>query len=172
VSARRGKRPAPLETDERAHAYAIRVLTRRAMSRRRMLEKLRLRGCDGEMAERVVERLSEAGLIDDRALAESVVAGQLARKPAGGVYLKSKLAERGVERGAADEAVAAALAERDLAADALQLARKRARAMSGLEPQVQRRRLTQFLARRGFEPDICRDAVRRALEPGGSDDEE
>ena len=155
---------APIESEAKAHAYAIRVLGRRAVSRRRILDKLRLRGCPDEIAVRVVDRLAGSGLIDDRALAETVVAGHLARKPAGGMYLKSRLAAKGVDRSVADEAVAAALEERDLKADALDLALRRAPATEGLDVHVRKRRLTQYLARRGFQPSVCREAVETALQ--------
>jgi len=169
LSAQRSRSRAAIQNEDKAHAYAVRVLGRRAVSRRRMLDKLRLRGCPEELAQRVVARLAESGLIDDRALAETVVAGQLARKPAGGAYLKSKLAAKGVERSVADEAVAEALEERDLRADALDLALRRAPATEGLDMHVRRRRLTQYLARRGFQPSVCRDAVEAALRTAEAD---
>ena len=43
----------------------------------------------------------------------------------------------------------------------MRAARKKLRAMAGLEPVVRARRLTAFLARRGYEIDAIRSALRR-----------
>ena len=48
-------------------------------------------------------------------------------------------------------------------ATALALARKRLRLLSGLDPQVVRRRLYSFLARRGYGFDTIDTVVRRLL---------
>ena len=46
---------------------------------------------------------------------------------------------------------------------AVALAASRVSRMSGLEPEVAFRRLYGFLLRRGYGPDVARDACRRAL---------
>jgi regulatory protein len=48
-------------------------------------------------------------------------------------------------------------------ANALGLARKRMRSLSGLEPQVAQRRLFAFLSRRGYDYDTISDVMRRVL---------
>jgi SOS response regulatory protein OraA/RecX len=54
--------------------------------------------------------------------------------------------------------------ERDESAQALELARGRARALAGLERAVFFRRLQGFLARRGFASDVVFQVVRQVWE--------
>lgn len=151
-----------------ARDAAERALSRRALSRRELENRLARRGFGPAAAGAAADAMQRLGLLNEAALAEAVVRGMLARKPAGRRLLSSKLARRGVARPQADEAISRELAGRDLAADALALARQRAsRLPAGIEPETAARRLMGLLARRGFEAGVCMTAVRRALKERG-----
>ncbi|MDQ3656073.1 MAG: RecX family transcriptional regulator, partial [Chloroflexota bacterium] len=64
-------------------------------------------------------------------------------------------------KGIQPEIMAEALDEADLdeAADALVLARQRSRQLHDLDPAVRERRLTGFLARRGYGFDVIRTTL-------------
>jgi len=72
-----------------------------------------------------------------------------------------KLAQAGV----ASEVAMVALDEAPEAEEdrARRLAEAKAPRLSGLEPQVAMQRLYGFLARRGYGPEVARDAARKAL---------
>ena len=120
--------------------------------------------------ERASDELVRAGVLDDERLAESLVRRQVQAKPAGKVVLVAKLRQRGIAGGLAKEAVEEGLRGRDLLADAVELARRKVRGSKpGLERQVLERRVFAYLARRGFESEVCRSAVERAVGSGGAE---
>jgi regulatory protein len=77
--------------------------------------------------------------------------------------LQQELAKRGVARDVADSAIVEVLHddEIDEAANIERVARKKLRALRGLDEETQRRRLFAFLARRGYDVDDVRTVVER-----------
>ncbi len=147
-----------------ARRYAMRALAARPMSRRELTDRMMARGCDAGSADDVAARLEAAGLIDDAAFAESMVRSQLARKPAGRTLLVAKLRQKRVEPEAAKRAVDQALRGTDQTAGAADMALKRALRMNPkLGREVIRRRLMGLLARRGFDGEVCREALERTM---------
>lgn len=146
-----------------AHRDALRLLSFRARSSFELAMRLRRKGYDQEIADRVCERLRDAGLVDDEAFARETVGSMLARKPAGERLLQAKLRSKGLDNETAKKAIAEQLEGRDLLADAVALARGRLARMRDLDDQTRRRRLHGMLARRGFDMQVCRTAVDIAL---------
>jgi regulatory protein len=152
--------------------YALNALGRRPMSRRTLLFKLRQRGLDEVSAAAIADELAAKGILNEASFAEGVVHAELTRKPAGKHLLMARLRQRGVEDAAARKAVTRAVEDPsyDARAGALDLARRKRRTMSPrLEPEAVRRRLYAALARRGFDPDVCRWAIDRVERPGDDD---
>lgn len=119
-------------------------------------------------AEAAVARLVELGLVDDRryaeALARSKASGGTSRR-----RVEQELSRRGVARDTASSAVEEVWEEEevDQAGAAIQLARKRAASLRGLDPLARRRRLYGFLARRGYEAEEIRAALAVVLRDDG-----
>ena len=146
-----------------ANRDAMRLLSFRARSTSELAMRLRRKGYDREIADRVCNRLRDAGLVDDEAYAHEAVGAMLARKPAGERLLHAKLRSKGLADDIARKAIAEHLDDRDLLADAVSLARSRIARMRDLDDQTRRRRLHGVLARRGFDIETCRKAVDIAL---------
>ncbi len=109
--------------------------------------------------DRALERLHELGFLDDRAWSDRYVAGQRARTR-GRSLLRSELRARGVT----DEVAAEALEGRDELPLAIEAAQRKARSLSTVtDEERRRRRLYDFLRRRGFANDIARHAMETAL---------
>ncbi|MFI4897946.1 MAG: regulatory protein RecX, partial [Phycisphaerales bacterium JB059] len=117
-------------SSEKARRAALRMLERRAYSRRELVDRLERRGHDREAGEEAVRALADAGIVDDRALGESVVRAELARVPAGRALLEMKLVKRGIDREMASEIVREALAERASDEDAEEVARRHLRSLA------------------------------------------
>ena len=143
---------------------ALRLLTRKARSRRDLSERLEAKGYTTDAVERALADLARVGLVDDAALARDMVRGYIAAKPAGERFLLQKLRQYKVDDGVAKDAVREALAERDQGSDAERLIRSRART---IPPKATReaayRRLLGAAARRGFDPETARAAVDRVM---------
>ncbi|WP_166871190.1 regulatory protein RecX [Salinibacterium sp. ZJ450] len=138
------------------------ALTRRGVSSREMQRVLVRRGVEPEAADAEVERLERVGLLDDTALAETLVRTLRDRKGLGKSALKAELGRRLID----SVAIEAALDETDAddeAARALEVAMKRAPQLRSLEREVAVRRLTAFLMRKGYSGGVVRSAVDTAL---------
>lgn len=151
-----------------ARRDAIRAVGQRAVSRKRLIDRLRRKGHDAAVAGTVADELAAKGLVDDAAFAASLATS--ASRRAGKRLVESKLRSRGIDRETAAKASAAAAKERDALADALSLGRARFKRMSDkLTPDAKRRRLYSMLARRGYDSDVCRAVIDRLMKPGDLD---
>jgi len=156
----------PLDA-EGARQVVLRQLTMGPRSRRQLEDKLRKRDCPDDVVVAVLDRMTAVGLVDDQAYAEMLVRS----KQAGRGLAKRALAQELRQKGVGDELVSRALGSIDPESErarAEELAAKKMRSMSGLNPQVQSRRLSGMLARKGYPPGVVyavvRDAVNHAPE--------
>ena len=155
----------------RAWQHAARLLAVRPRSAAEIRRRLRRRGYADEVVEATLARLRAAGWLDDAVFARQWVENRLAFRPRSRALLRAELRQKGVDE-AAIEAALAPVDDEALAWDAAQRALRRYR---GLPWPVFARRLSAYLARRGFSPGLVRQVVRRAwahLHPGPSEPEE
>jgi regulatory protein len=135
--------------DEREVTYqkALHFLSYRPRSAAEVQKNLLKRGIPGDLAQETVERLQQAGLINDEAFAKAWAENRSAFRPRGRSLLRLELRRKGLS----DETVQSALAEQaDEETLAFEAARKYMRRLAGLEWPEFRRKLGGFLARRGF----------------------
>ena len=155
----RGRRRRPVEQTPVQRALGL--LTRREHSRRELTRKLASRGVDAADVRSAVDRLAEEGWQSDTRFAEALV-----RNRASGGYgplrIKAELSTHGLDR----EAVAAAMAtfDGDWTETACDLVRRR---FGPVDPTdfAQRRKIADFLIRRGFDGV----SVRAASQAGAED---
>jgi regulatory protein len=143
----------------------LRLLTARARTRAELATQLAKRGYPDDVAERVLDRLGDVGLVDDRDFAEQWVRSRRVNAGKGKRALASELRTKGVE----DEVIAEALADIDAGAErarAEQLVADKLRrerlADDGDDTKVARR-LVAMLARRGYGQTLAFDVVKVAL---------
>jgi len=141
---------------------SMRALTRRGLSRWELGDLLARREYDIDAIEAELDRLQGVDLIDDAALAETVVRTKHERKGLGRNALIRELSQRHIDPAVIDEAVSA-IDDEDEQAMATELAVKRARQFSSLDATTAERRLTGYLMRRGYSSTIVREATRIAL---------
>ncbi|WP_151526239.1 regulatory protein RecX [Serinicoccus kebangsaanensis] len=152
------------EPDPQAVARKI-VLRQLAMgprTRSQLADKLRDKGCDPQVASRVLDRMSEVGLVDDEAYAEMYVRSKQETKGLAAGALRQELRKKGV----ADEVVDSALEDIDPEHEKEQaraLTERRLRTMRGLDREVQTRRLAGFLARKGYSSGVSYQVIQEAL---------
>lgn len=153
--------------ERRAEKISVHALTRRGMSRWELGEVLLSRELDVCIIEAELDRLERAGLIDDAALAETIVRTQHDRKGLGRSALVAELRKRRIDQSAIDEALEQ-LEDGDEEHRAIALAERRAPQLRGLDHATAVRRLSGFLQRKGYSGSIIRMAVDRALPRAGS----
>ncbi|MFQ5880341.1 MAG: regulatory protein RecX [Dehalococcoidia bacterium] len=140
-----------------AYAAALRLLSYRPRSQAEVQQRLRRRGVPPSLVEATVERLRRQGLLDDAAFAHFWVDVRNRTSPRGRKLLWQELFFKGVDRQTAQ----AALQEVEEEDAAYRAARRRLRALAGLDYATFRRRLGDFLLRRGFRYDVARRTVER-----------
>jgi regulatory protein len=143
---------------------ALDALARRARSRADLARWLRQREYTAAEIDPALERLETLGLLDDLAFARGFARTRLgAGRGFGPRRVAAELARRGVSRSLVDQVLAEQREEgggdETAALDAI--VARRVRAMRGLEPDVVRRRLYGYLARRGFDAGAISGALRR-----------
>nr|WP_281245198.1 regulatory protein RecX [Raineyella antarctica] len=111
------------------------------------------RHTDPEVAGQVLDRLTEVGLVDDRAFAEAWVSSRQERRHLSRRALRDELMKKGVDRTIIDDVLEGVDSDDEYRA-AYDLAERRARSMSELAPEVRWRRLAGALARRGFSAGL------------------
>jgi regulatory protein len=157
-------------SDAETEKLSLKALGRRPLSRRELERTLRDRGVDDESASREGDRLTRVGLLDDAALAQTLVASLQERKGLGRTAIAAELARRMLAPAAIEYALEL-IDTGDELARAREVARKRASQMSSLDRETAARRLSSYLARRGYSGSTVRAAVEQALphrQPGSN----
>lgn len=153
---------APVADAAAAYQRALGLLVRREHSRRDLVRKLALRGVPADEAREAVDRLAGQGYQDDARFA-SAFARDRAAAGYGPVRIRVELAGHGL----GEDQIAAALAdcEGDWPRVARQQVSRRARPADLADP-ARRRKLVDFLVRRGFDPETAWQAVRQGGDTG------
>lgn len=139
--------------EEGAFRSALRALERRAHGERELGLKLERKGHTPEAVEAALQRLVALGLIDDVVFVRQYVQARAA-KGRGPVRLRHDLAMLGIARGVIDQALSElAVSGDDSLARARALVERRLKSLAGLPREARRRRLTAFLARRGYRAE-------------------
>lgn len=147
---------------EAARKIALDQLATRARSEHELRQCLARRKVSPAVADEVINRLVDVGLIDDAAFAQALASSRAEYGLRGRARIRQELQAKGVERHVADDALAE-LDPDDEREAALTLARRRIRSMGALDARVARRRLAGVLARRGFSSDIVRGTVEAVM---------
>ena len=106
--------------------------------------------------------MQAVGLVDDEAYAQMVVRSKHATRGLAKRALAQELRDRGVADSTIDEALGSIDTESERAL-AEQVAHKTMRRLTGLDPQVQARRLSGVLGRKGYPPSVVYAVVRDAI---------
>ena len=154
--------------EEAARLICLRLLTGGPRTRAQLATALRKRRIPDEVANCVLGRFAEVGLIDDAAFARAWVESRhhgrgLARKA-----LAAELRQRGVADGEVRSAVGL-LGPQDELATAQRLVARRVAASRGKPMPARARQLMSMLARKGYPAGLAAQVVREALEQDQAD---
>ena len=159
---------AALQTYDRA----LNMLAFQARSARDLRRRLVQKGEPPEHVDRAIERLTAHGFLDDALFARQLARSKVASQGASKRRLQQEMFKRGVAREVADEAIAEVYEDEQVDEGTLvvDVARKKARSLAKLDPEARRRRLYAFLARRGYEGEAIRLAMRAVLDGAEADE--
>jgi len=143
-----------------AKATALRLLKIRPRSIAELKEKLRVKGFSKEDIETVVHGLIASGLLDDRAFTKSWINYRLAR-PFGFVRIIQELCAKGIDQDIIDQAVGDIKDAYSPEQVALDLAQRRWQRLPAIDMEKKKKRVSDFLLRRGFEVDVVMKILKK-----------
>jgi len=152
------------DAEERAYDRALRYLGYRTRSRSELERYLERSGADSSVVVAVMARLERLGLVNDIEFARFWVENREAHSPRSQSALRFELQQKGLDR----ETINQALEELDPTESAYRAARPKATRLAELAQQdgkAFRRKMSDYLARRGFNYGVIRAVLARlALE--------
>lgn len=157
---------APTDPVEVARQICLHQLEHAPRTRAELAAALCKKGIDDEVAEQVLGRFVDVGMIDDAQFAQLWVSSRQRSKGLAGRALSQELRRKGV----ADHSIAEALATiepEDEIASARALVDRKLRTTAGLPTDVRVRRLAGMLARKGYPAGLAFRVVREALAAEG-----
>lgn len=153
---------------ERARAICLRLLTGTARTRKQLADALRKRDIPEDVADEVLTRFEEVGLINDGAFAGAWVESRHHGRGLARRALAQELRTKGVDPTLIEEAVGQLDSEQE-EATARELVARKLRSTRGLDRDKRLRRLAGMLARKGYSEGLALRIVRQALEEEGED---
>lgn len=145
----------------RATEAALVFLGYRPRSEREVRDRLRRGGFEQDAIDHTISRLHEWRYLDDEDFARRWVENRATHRPRGKRLLQQELHHKGIDRETAREVIDDA--DLDETTDAETLARRRLPTYAGDDPAAIRRRLSAYLARRGYGYDVIRVALERVM---------
>lgn len=142
---------------------AVHYLSYRPRSESEIRERLRRRGFDGDSIEAVVAKLEEQGLVNDMAFAQFWKDNRVSFSPRSQWLTKLELRRKGVATNIIDQVVDE-VGDTD---NAYRAALSKARGLPLSDYQGFRRRLGDYLKRRGFGYEVINHTVERIWQEWG-----
>lgn len=136
---------------------AIRFLGYRPRSEAEIRQRLLKHGYDGANIDKAIARLKEQGLVDDTAFARFWIENRESFSPRSRRLTRLELQRKGLDIEVIDQIVSE-VNDND---SAYRAALSKARRLSPDDYQVFRRRLAQYLGRRGFDYEVIKETVER-----------
>jgi regulatory protein len=152
---------------ERAFQQAMLFLSYRARSESEIRQNLRKHEIPEPVIEQTLERLRQGGLANDNQFASAWVENRSVFRPRSRRMMAMELRQKGLN----DEAVSAAIEKMDDEALAYEAAQKKVARYKGLEWNEFRKKLSDFLARRGFAYSVIAPVITRLWNEAHKDEQ-
>ncbi|MGR6965500.1 regulatory protein RecX [Geodermatophilus sp. URMC 61] len=159
----------PGDPEQVARSICLRALTGAPKTRQQLADLLAKRGIPDDVAEAVLDRFGEVGLIDDAAFARAWVTSRQAGRGLARRALKAELRAKGVDGEVAEEAIAL-VDDQDEWDAARRLVQRRLPGLRRVDRVTAERRLVGMLARKGYGSGLAGWVVREALDEDRSGD--
>jgi regulatory protein len=144
---------------EKATSLALRFLSYRPRSESEVRRRLEAKFA-GQVAESVVQRLTEQGLLDDTSFAQEWTRSRVSHRPRSAKAIRRELLGKGVDRDTAQAAVETL----DDEESAYRAGLRAAASLADTDYTTFRRRLQGYLYRRGFSQAVIRRTANRLWE--------
>ncbi|MFH1074127.1 MAG: regulatory protein RecX [Candidatus Firestonebacteria bacterium] len=139
----------------RARNYIYWLVSRQSRTKKEIADKLKRKEYEENIISQVLKEAEENGLVNDKRYAFAYALDRMNFFKSGKNLVRMKLQQKGVEKTVTEKAIETAYKGVDEYAQALDIAKRRARSYRKLEKQVIARRLTSYIVRRGFSFDTA-----------------
>lgn len=161
----------PGDPESRARQICLRQLAVAPKTRAELRDALIKRDIPDDVADTILSRFADVGLIDDAAFAKAWVESRHYSKGLSGRALKAELRRRGVDDDDIKEAVATLGPDAEVQT-ARRLVDRKLASTRGQPTETRTRRLAGMLARKGYPAGLAFRVIREALEAEGVAGEE
>ena len=162
------------EEEYLASQIALRYIRRRVRSEKEVRSRLRNADVAPPVIDRVIRKLAESGLLDDRIFARALVHDLQLRAPMGIRLLRQRLRVKGVPDPVIEELLAEQASADDQMRSGIEVAKKYLRKVSRgrkpLSPPQRMHKTGKYLGQRGFEWSII-SSILHKLFPSSSTDQ-
>jgi regulatory protein len=142
---------------ETTYQRALRYLSLRQRSESEIRRKLKENDCPDELLDRIIERLTQLGLVDDLKFTQAWVDNRNEFRPRSRRALSVELRQHGVD----SQTIGQTLESIDEESLAFRAASKQARKLAHLDWLHFRMKMSAFLARRGFDYQVITPVIAR-----------
>jgi regulatory protein len=146
----------------KAKSSALRLLKLRPRSTKELRDRLQQKKFPSDIVEKVISELVGSELLDDEAFAKAWVNWRLSGKPVGLRRIAQELKDKGIDREVSDGLIAAAKEDFDEYAVVKVIAERRIqqRAQRSVPFLKRKKRVLDYLLRRGFSVDVVSKVIR------------
>ncbi len=156
------------DPESRAKQICLRLLTIAPRTRAQLAQAMHRGGVPDEVAEAVLNRFTDAGLIDDAAFARAWVESRHYSRGLSKRSLSAELKRHGVHGDEIREAVDALDPEQEVDT-ARRLVERKLASNRGRPPEARARQAAGMLARKGYPPGLAFRVIREAMQQEGAE---
>ncbi len=143
---------------KQGYLYAVRLLTASKKSATQLLKRFKEKGYKPEIAESVLEKLKEQGILNDRKMVDETIQWAKQAKRYGKRRIAMELKKKGIAQNVIDDSLSHYSKEEERET-ALVLAQVRWQKLERIEPNKRKKRMYDFLISRGFDFETTREIV-------------
>ena len=155
------------ENETRAKNLAINFLSYRPRSSKEVIDHLLKKRFNRECSMDVAEQLKSTGMVNDKNFAALFVRDRILRKPIGERLLRQQLLAKGIGPEDVDLVLGEFVSDKSQYDAALQAAKKKMKlsrsSLKRLDAEKRKKRVLDFLLRRGFSFEIALKALRSTI---------
>lgn len=151
----------PVNPEKTAWIYVLRLLAKSPLSRKAVADKLRGKACPAGVIESVMARLEASGMISDQSAAESVLFRYGTARPSGRRRVDFEMKRRGIPPDIRRACLESYTPDEERGR-ALELAERRSARLKDLPLLQRKKKVFDFLLRRGFDPALARSVLQGA----------
>ena len=155
------------DPEARARQICLRLLTAAPRTRAQLAQAMHRGGVPAEVADAILVRFTDAGLIDDAAFARAWVESRHHSRGLSKRSLSAELRRNGVQDDEIRAAVDALDPEQEVAT-ARRLVERKMASTRGRPPETRARQVAGMLARKGYPPGLVFRLIREAMQDEGA----